>query len=131
MKQKLVYPELSYEITGLLFEVHNELGRHCNEKQYGDLFEKYLKKNNIKYLREKIIPQSFNGEKNGRNRVDFEIENKIIIEFKCKRVIERKDFYQMQRYLKSAKNKLGLIVNFREKYLRPKRVLNSECRKSD
>ena len=35
-KDKLIYPELSYKITGILFAVHNELERFRNEKQYGD-----------------------------------------------------------------------------------------------
>ena len=126
MKQELVYKELSYEITGLLFEVHNELGRYCNEKQCGDLFEKKLKDRGIRYEREKIIPKSFKDEKFNRNRIDFIIENKIIIEFKCKRVIGREEYYQTRRYLKTFNKKLALIVNFNEKYLKPKRVLNPE-----
>ena len=32
----------------------------------------------------------------------------------------------MQRYLTTYKKKLGIIVNFRQKYLKPKRVLNSK-----
>ncbi len=128
MKQKLIYGDLSYEINGILFEVYNELGRHCNEKQYGDLFEKKLKARCIKYEREKIILHSFNGEKFGRNRVDFIIEDKIIIEIKLTRVITRDNYYQVLRYLKAFKKKLGLIVNFREKFLQPKRVLNSEIK---
>jgi hypothetical protein len=30
---KLIYPELSYKINGVLFAVHNELGRFYNEQQ--------------------------------------------------------------------------------------------------
>ena len=123
MKQELVYPELSFEITGLLFETHNELGRYCNEKQYGDLIEIKFKENNICYEREKILPASFAGEKN-RNRIDFLIEDKIILEMKCKRVVEKSDYYQLKRYLITFDIRLGLLVNFREKYLKPKRVLN-------
>ena len=29
---KLLYPELSYRITGLCYQVHNKLGRFCREK---------------------------------------------------------------------------------------------------
>jgi len=125
MKQDLIYPELSYKITGLLFETHNELGRYCNEKQYGDFFESRLKEYKTKYNREYKIKNLIISEKTTRNIADFIIENKIIIEFKCKRVIERCDYYQLQRYLKAANLKLGLIVNFRDKFLKPKRVINS------
>jgi GxxExxY protein len=125
MKQELIYPELSYRIGGLLFEAHNKLGRYCNEKQYGDLLEQKLKENNIEYEREKILPKSFEAENVNRNRIDFLIENKIIIELKCKRLVEKSDFYQTKRYLISLNKKLGLLVNFRDKYLKPKRILNS------
>jgi GxxExxY protein len=128
MKQEIVYKDLSYDITKLLFEVHNELGRYCNEKQYGDLLEGKLKENNIKYEREKNIPPSFENEKFGRNRIDFIIEDKIILEFKCKRIIDRNDYYQVLRYLKAFTKKLGMIINFREKFLQPKRVLNSKIK---
>jgi len=128
MKNKLVYPELSYKITGILFEVHNELGRYLNEKQYGDSLESKLKENNISYEREKIVPIAFNGENKGRNKIDFSIEDKIVLEIKTKRVVTKEDYYQVKRYLKVQQKKLGLIVNFREKVLTPKRVLNPEVK---
>lgn len=93
MKQDLIYKDLSYEINGILFEVHNELGRYCNEKQCGDLFEKKLKAKNIIHKREETIPKSFTSERTGRNRIDFIIENIIIIELKCKRFIGREEYY--------------------------------------
>ena len=80
MRQELIYKDLSYEINGLLYEVHNELGRYCSEKQCGDLFENKLKLRNIKYKREVVIPESFKGERTGRNKVDFIIEDKIIVD---------------------------------------------------
>lgn len=125
---KLVYPEISYKINGILFSVHNELGRYCNEKQYSDLIESYLKKLNIKYEREKILPPSFNGEHYGRNRIDFLIDDKIILEIKAKRFLTTKDYYQVKRYLVALNKKLGILINFRNKYIRPKRILNSEVK---
>jgi len=44
---KLIYPDLSYKINGILFTVHNELGRFCNEKQYADAIENFLKRLHI------------------------------------------------------------------------------------
>ena len=126
MKHELIYPKLSYEINGVLFDVHNELGRYCNEKQYGDLIESKLKERGMNFEREKFLPESFEGEKANRHRIDFLIDNQIILELKAKRIIERVDFYQTKRYLVACNKKLGLIVNFREKYLKPKRVINSQ-----
>jgi len=126
MKKEIVYPQMSFIINGLLFDVHNELGRYCNEKQYGDRLEGKLKEKSIKYEREKILPKSFKNERINRNRIDFIVYDKIVIELKCKKVIERIDYYQAKRYLIALNKKLGIIVNFREKFIRPHRVLNSQ-----
>ena len=69
--QKIIHAELSYAITGILFQAHNELGRYCNEKQYGDKIEQLLKDSSVAYEREKVLPPSFGGEQDGRNKVDF------------------------------------------------------------
>lgn len=123
--KKIIFPELSYVVTGILFKVHNDLGGYCNEKQYSDAIENYLKKENIKYEREKILLASFEGELKGRNKVDFLVENSIILEIKAKRIIAKDDYYQARRYLDALKNKLCILVNFRSKYIKPKRILNS------
>lgn len=122
---KLIYPELSYKINGILFTVHNELGQFCNERQYCDLIENYLKKFNLKYEREKILPPSFENELKGRNKIDFLIDDKIILEIKAKKFLTNEDYYQTKRYLSALEKKLAILVNFRRKYITPKRVLNS------
>jgi GxxExxY protein len=124
---KLIYPELSYKINGILYEVHNRYGRFLNEKQYGDAVEKLLSENNIKYEREKKLPKFFDGENERRNMVDFLIEDKILLELKDKRIINREDYYQVRRYLESLNLKLGILVNFRERYLKSRRILNSKA----
>ena len=123
---QLIYPELSYKINGILYKTHNQLGRFRTEKDYADYLEKEFSKNNIKYKRELILSLSFDGEKPGRHRIDFLIEEKIILEIKTKRFFTREDYYQIKRYLSVFKKKLGLLVNFRSKFLKIKRVLNSE-----
>ena len=123
---KLIYKDLSYDITGILFKVHNNLGRYCNEQQYGDALEHLLKESGIHYKREQILPVAFEGEKPGRNKADFVNEEKIIVELKAKRLLEKDDYYQVQRYLHAFNKKLGLLINFRDKYLKVKRILNSQ-----
>src|SRR3989344_4919640 len=122
---KLIYQDTTFKVNGILFSVHNDLGRYRNEQQYSDAIEQKLKENNLNYKREYILPASFSGESAGRSKVDFLIEDKIILEIKAKDFITKEDYYQIRRYLDSAKKKLGLLVNFRNKALRIKRILNS------
>ena len=120
-KVELFFPKLSYRITGILFSVHNELGRFCSERQYCDFLEQKLKENDIKYVREKNINRDIKGD-----RVDFCIDNKIVLECKAKKIITKEDYISLQRYLKNSGKKLGIIVNFRHTYLRPKRIIRIE-----
>lgn len=120
----IVHPELSYKITGLLFQAHNELGRYCREKQYADKFEELLKENDIIYEREVDLKRSNKSEISG-NVVDFLIDNKIILEFKAQPIVNKDNYYQLKRYLDSTNIRLGLLVNFRRKYLKPVRVLST------
>lgn len=113
---KLIYPELSYLITGICFDVHNILGRYSREKQYGDLLEAKFKKLKLPYRRERTI-------KTTGNILDFVIDDKILLELKVKPIVTKADYYQTQRYLQSSGLRLGLIVNFRHEYLKPKRVV--------
>ena len=125
-EEKVIYPELSYLLCGFCFTIHNDLGRFRNEKQYADAFEIMLKENGIRYEREKRLPKSFAGEQEGRNILDFLVDDKVVIEFKAKRIVTKEDYYQTKRYLMSCNKKLGILVNFRQHYLSPKRVLNSQ-----
>lgn len=113
--QKLVFPELSYRITGICFGVHNALGRFGREKQYCDLLESKLKEAKIPYVRE------MSGE--DANILDFIVDDKIVVEAKAKRLVTKEDFYQTQRYLQSRNKKLGLLINFRNRYLKPIRII--------
>ncbi|MEK9180555.1 MAG: GxxExxY protein [Patescibacteria group bacterium] len=128
-KVKLIYEDLTYEINGILFSVSKELGVYRNEKQYCDAIEKLLKEREIPYEREKRLPASFDGEALGRNRIDFLISNKIVLEIKAKPFITREDYYQTMRYLKALNKKLGILVNMRRRAINPKRVLNKEAEK--
>ena len=119
--KNIVYPELSYKITGLLFKTHNQLGRYCKEKQYQDIIEEFLRGENLKFEREKQIAISSGSS---GNIADFIIENKIILECKAKPFITKQDYYQLLRYLKSSGMRLGMLVNFRNRFLKPRRILN-------
>lgn len=120
--EKIIYKDLSFQINGLLFAVHNEIGRYGKEKQYGDLLARFLQNKGIKFDRE--LPLPIAGIDNYRTNIaDFLVEDKILIEIKAKPVITREDYDQIQRYLQAGSYKLGLLVNFRNRYLRPIRII--------
>jgi len=120
-KAELFFPELSYKITGLMFKAHNELNRFSTERQFCDNLEFKFIENNIKYIREKNINENIIGD-----RVDFCVDDKIVIECKAKKFITKEDYLSLQRYLQNSGKKLGIIVNFRNTYLRPKRIIRIE-----
>ncbi len=113
---ELMYPELSYVLNGILFAVHNEVGLYGRKKQYGDLIEIKLKESNLSYVRECRISDT-------GNIVDFIIDNKIVLELKTKRILTKDDYEQTQRYLQQTQLKLGILVNFRNKYIKPSRIV--------
>lgn len=128
MRKDIVYPDLSFQVNGILFTVRKKLGRFRNEEQYCDGIEQELKRLKIDYEREKILDQSFENEKPGRNKVDFLIDNRIVLEVKAKQFITKEDYYQVRRYLSSLNKKLAILVNMRRYYVNPKRILNSEVK---
>jgi len=117
--KKIIYPELSYTITGLCFDIHNIIGRFCREKQYCDFMESKLKEIKMPYQREHIVGKT-------GNRVDFLIDDKIVLEVKAKPLLVKEDYYQTQRYLQILDKKLGLILNFRNRYIKPVRIVKIE-----
>lgn len=122
VSQKVLYPELSFEIVECLFAAHNHLGRFAKEKQYGDYLEHLFLEKEIPFEREKSI--LVDGIKNSfTNKLDFDINKSVILEIKAKPIISRDDYEQIKRYLFASKRSLGIIANFRNKYLKPIRII--------
>jgi len=119
-EEKILYKDLSYDINRVLFDVRKNLGRYKNEKQYCDAIEELFFERGFVYEREKII------DKESRSKVDFIVENKIILEIKAKSFITSNDYFQVRRYLSDSGLKLGIIANMRQYNVLPKRVINSE-----
>jgi GxxExxY protein len=124
MEGKVLYKKLSYQIVGLLYKVHSNLGRYRNEKQYSDYFEILLEKDKIKFVREYRFEDNQYGKKKVRCICDFIIDDKIIIEFKAKDSLSKDDYFQVKRYLETLNLQLAILVNFRQPRIVPKRILN-------
>jgi len=121
--EKIIHAELSYLVTGILFDVHNEIGSYGREKQYGNLFEKRLNEVSLPYEREERVSDT-------GNILDFIVDGKITLEFKSVRALTPEHYRQIQNYLQQTKLKLGLLVNFRTKYLKPIRIVRIDDPKS-
>src|SRR2546430_186608 len=98
MKAEIIEKELSYTLGGIFFKIQKELGRFSRERQYADALEKKLKEHPLSYARE--FPIEVAGRKS--NFADFIVENKIVVELKAKPFIEKPDFIQVRRYLKTG-----------------------------
>jgi GxxExxY protein len=114
----VLYEDLTYKINGLCFKVHTKLGRFCKERQYSDELEEFFKKEGFKYM---LLMDPFSPK---GNKVDFLLEDSLILDVKVKKFVTKEDYLQMQRYSNAAGLELGLIINFRNTYLKPKRILN-------
>jgi GxxExxY protein len=128
---KIIYPELSYKIVGILFKVHSELGCRYQEKYYQRAVALGFDKENIRYKREIKVDLKFNGKTIGKYILDFlvigEKGESIIVELKTVDHFNQMDFKQILGYLKAKKVKLAIMANFRTKSLIYKRIVNSEC----
>lgn len=109
---ELIYPELSYKIVGILYEVHTKLGGKYQEKYYQLAVEVAFKEISLSYEKEIAVDLLFNDEKIGKYFLDFLIEDKIILELKATPRFNRDDFRQVTAYLRAKGLRLGILANF-------------------
>lgn len=124
IRSDLVYPELCYQIIGILFDVYNELGSGYYEKHYQRAIAIALKQCNLIFKEQVAVPIKYNDNKLGNYLLDFLIENKIILEIKKGEGFARKNIEQIYSYLKASNLKLGILANFTSKGLKFKRIVN-------
>jgi GxxExxY protein len=123
-QSKVLYAELSYAITGVCFDVYNALGPGFTEDIYHNAVLIELEERGLKYETEKPVDVYYKGKLLGKYRMDLVIEGKIVLELKAVTVMN--DIYkaQVKSYLKATGLRLGLLVNFGGKEIKPERVLN-------
>ena len=121
-----IYKEESYNIRGAMMAVHRELGSGFLERVYQDALEYEFRERGIPYEREKKIQIMYKGKPLGEPyRADFVCYGKIIVELKAVNTLEDTHYAQVLNYLKATKMKLGILVNFHDIYIVPKRIVNT------
>jgi GxxExxY protein len=123
-RKDLVYPNLSYQIVGILFEVYNELGPGHHEKYYQRAIANEFEEKGLSFQEQVYVPLIFKRQKVGSYYLDFLIENKIILEIKKGDRFSKKHIEQILSYLKAKNLKLGIIANFGLNKLKFKRIVN-------
>jgi len=105
--------ELSNTIIGAAIEVHRHLGPGLLETAYHQCLTYELSLRKIAFETEKSVPVEYKGVRlDCGYRLDFLVENKVVLELKAvDRLLPIHDA-QMLTYLKLTGCKLGLILNF-------------------
>jgi GxxExxY protein len=121
---QIIHKDESFQIMGILFEVHNNLGGGFSEIVYKDALEYELKKLNITFEREKEYTVKYKDIiLNHKFYADFVVYNSIILELKSCEKLDSKHIAQCINYLKVSSNKLAILANFNNKSLEYKRIV--------
>ena len=123
IKGKVVYPELSYQIIGVLFSVFKELGGGLQERIYQRGVKIALGKKGLTFLEQVRFDIEYHGNDVGRYFIDFVIENKIALEIKAKKSFYRSDIRQLFGYLRKSGLELGILARFGTNGVESKRIL--------
>jgi len=93
-------------------EIYKELGAGYNENIYEAAMAIEFRKQGINYAVEKNTEIFYKGEKVGIHRLDFIVENKLVVELKAQNFIMPSHEGQTRSYLKTLNLSNGIIVNF-------------------
>lgn len=123
---KYKYSELTSKIIGSSMEVHKILGNGFQEVIYQRALAKEMNIQGLSFAREFEMPIYYKEEQIGTRRVDFLVENVISVEIKA--LIKTEDVHLAQaiNYLEAYNLEIGLLINFGEKSLEFKRLINAK-----
>jgi GxxExxY protein len=109
---------LTERIIGCAIEVHRELGPGLLESIYEAAMAMEFNLCGIKFSRQAVVPVKYKGEALGEHRIDFIVENTVVLELKS---VERFDPVfeaQVLTYLRLTGLRRGLLLNFNSRLLK-------------
>lgn len=107
-------------------QVHNTLGSGFQEVIYQRALAIELTLNGLTFEREKEMPIFYREEQIGLRRVDFFVENIVMVELKAVGLLEDVHKAQAINYLEAYNIADGLLINFGGLSLDFKRVYNKK-----
>ena len=115
---------LTHKIIGCALKVHNALGNGFQEVIYQRALAIEMTKQGLNYQREMEMTIFYEGFDIGTRRVDFFVEDMILVELKALIKLEDVHLAQAMNYCQAYNLPIGLLINFGSKSLEFKRVYN-------
>ena len=125
------HEELTKKIIGCAMKVHQILSNGFQEVIYQRALEVEMTHQDLSFEREKEMPIFYRGQQIGTRRVDFFVEEIIMVELKAITKLESVHLAQAFNYLEAYNMRIGLLINFGAKSLEFKRVHNKKMTDSD
>ena len=121
MEQK-IDDDLTYKIIGCAMKVHNTLGNGFQEVIYQRCLAVEMGKQGLNFVREQEMSIYYDGIEVGARRVDFLVEDEVMVELKA--LVELEDVHLAQglNYLSAYNLNKGLLINFGGRSLEVKRL---------
>ena len=109
---KLKHAAVSEAVIGAFYDVYNELGHGFLESVYRDALAVVLLAKGLSVEREKAVQVRFRGQTVGLFRTDLVVQQCVIVELKCARMLDRVHEAQLLNHLKATEFEVGLLLNF-------------------
>ena len=120
------FKEITEKIIGSSMKVHAALGNGFQEVIYQRALEIEFEEAGLKFSRELSMPIYYKGRNIGERRVDFFVEEKIMVELKAIIQLENVHLAQAKNYLEAYNMEVGLLINFGSISLQFKRLGNQK-----
>jgi GxxExxY protein len=121
----MVHESLTHKIIGCAMQVHRTLGNGFQEVIYQRALSIEFHLDNLTFNREQEMSIYYRDRVIGKRRVDFFVENTIMVEIKAVTKLDDVHMAQALNYLECYKIPVGLLLNFGQRSLEFKRVHNN------
>jgi len=118
--------EITRKIIGCAMQVHNTLGSGFQEVIYQRALAIEMRYAGLSFEREMEMPIFYRDEQIGTRRVDFFVEDCVMVELKATSKIEDVHKAQAINYLEAYDIADGLLINFGSMSLEFKRLYNKK-----
>ncbi len=109
---QLLFSQLSQQVLGACFSVHNALGPGLLESAYEGALAIEFQQQGLSFGRQVVYPVYYKGHMAGAYVADMVVAGKIILELKSVQSLSKVMEAQLLNYLRLSKVPVGYLVNF-------------------